>query len=82
MDQLILDESVQMEVAETRKHIKVLQSAHRKLTEKAKIEKLSDSERDLLKQVIEAHNNLQRKLRELSPTLVDLALKIANEGLD
>jgi len=82
MDNLLLDENTRLEVAETREHIKVLQSAHKKLIEKAKKDKLSPDESDLLKQIITAHNNLQKKLKELNPTLVDLVLRITNNGLD
>lgn len=75
----IVSPQLRTKLAEIIKNLDVLKKHHAKLIKKAKAGPLSSKERDLLKDIIKAHNALEKQFKSLTPSLEEIAIRLARQ---
>lgn len=76
----ITDESVRKYLAELNDNISTLKKWHKVLINKAKEKTITKEEAELLQKVIKAHNNLNSQFDQLTPSILQIALKALNKN--
>lgn len=76
----ITDPKIREYLSVLNQHLEVLERAHKDLmNELKKNKKWTKEQKDLLQEIIKAHQNLSKQYKKLAPTLVEIAIKMANK---